>query len=59
MVKEKLTSAINELNSHLPAYKKITRLVLLDEEIPKNSYGKINRQTLPEYVIREYIELGR
>ena len=59
MVREKLTAAINELNSHLPSYKRITRLVLLDEEIPKNSYKKIIRQTLPEYVIREYIELGR
>ena len=59
MVKEKLTSAINELNASLPTYKKITRLVLLDEEIPKNEYKKIIRQSLPEYVIREYIELGR
>ena len=59
MVKEKLTSAINELNSKLPTHKKITRLVLLDEEIPKNSYKKVLRQELPEFVIREYIELGR
>lgn len=59
MVREKLSGVISELNSQLPAYKKITRLVLLDEEIPKNSYKKITRQTLPEYVIREYIELER
>ena len=59
MVKEKLTSAINELNAKLPAHKKITRLVLLDEEIPKNSYKKVLRQELPAFIIREYIELGR
>lgn len=59
MVREKLSAVINELNSHLPAHKKITRLVLLDDEIPKNPYKKITRQTLPEFVIREYINFER
>ncbi len=59
MVREKLSAVISETNAHLPAHKKITRLVLLDEEIPKSPYKKIIRSTLPEYVLREYIELDR
>lgn len=59
MVREKLSAVISEINAHLPAYKKITRLVLLDEEIPKSPYKKIMRSTLPEYVLREYVELDR
>ena len=59
MVREKLSAHISEVNSRLPAHKKITRLVLLDEEIPKSPYKKIMRSTLPEYVLREYVELDR
>ena len=55
MIKEKLGVVIADINNRLPAYKRISYFVLLDEEIPKNSYKKIARSTLPEYIIREYL----
>ena len=55
MIKERLSALISDINSHLPHYKRISYLVLLDEEIPKNAYKKIDRSSLPDYVIREYL----
>lgn len=55
MIKEKLSSIISDINAHLPQYKKISYFVLLDEEIPKNAYKKVDRSSLPDYVIREYL----
>ena len=55
MIREKLGSAIADINTRLPAHKKISYFILLDEEIPKNAYKKIERSTLPEYITREYL----
>jgi long-chain acyl-CoA synthetase len=55
MIREKLGSAIADINTRLPAHKKISYFILLDEEIPKNAYKKIERSTLPEYTTREYL----
>jgi long-chain acyl-CoA synthetase len=55
MIKEKISSLIADINTKLPQYKRISYFVLLDEEIPKNAYKKIERSTLPEYVINEYL----
>ena len=59
MIREKLGSAIADINTRLPAHKKISYFILLDEEIPKNAYKKIERSTLPEYITREYLEFER
>lgn len=59
MIREKLGSAIADINTHLPAHKKISYFILLDEEIPKNAYKKIERATLPEYLTREYLAFER
>ena len=56
MIKEKLSSAISEINTKLPQYKRIAYFVLLDEEIPKNAYKKVERSTLGEYVISNYLK---
>ena len=55
MIKEKLTAFVADINAKLPQYKRISYFVLLDEEIPKNAYKKVERSTRPEYVIREYL----
>ena len=55
MIKEKLSSLISDINIHLPQYKRISYFVLLDEEIPKNVYKKVDRISLPDYVLREYL----
>ena len=55
MIKEKLSVAIADINSRLPQYKRIAYFVMLDEEIPKNAYKKIERQSLPDYISREYL----
>ena len=55
MIKEKLSVAIADINSRLPQYKRISYFVMLDEEIPKNAYKKIERQTLPDYIKSEYL----
>lgn len=55
MIKEKLSVAIADINSRLPQYKRISYFVMLDEEIPKNAYKKIERASLPDYVTREYL----
>lgn len=57
MIKEKVSTAVAEINAHLPQYKRISYFVLLDEEIPKNAYKKIERSTLPDYIAREYLDL--
>ena len=53
MIKEKISARIAEINTRLPQYKQISYFVLLDEEIPKNAYKKIERSTLPEFITRE------
>ena len=55
MIKEKITFLISEINTHLPQYKRISYFVLLEEEIPKNAYKKVERVSLPEFVTREYL----
>ena len=55
MIKEKLSSLISDVNVHLPQYKRISYFVLLDEEMPKNAYKKLDRSSLPDYVLREYL----
>lgn len=55
MIKEKISTLIAEINTRLPQYKQISYFVLLDEEIPKNAYKKIERSTLPEFITREYL----
>lgn len=57
MIKEKISVAVADINTHLPQYKRISYFVLLDEEIPKNSYKRIERSTLPDYIAREYLDL--
>lgn len=55
MIKEKISAFIADTNAHLPQYKRISYFVLLDEEIPKNAYKKVERATLPDYITREYL----
>lgn len=55
MIKEKITFLISEINIHLPQYKRISYFVLLEEEIPKNAYKKVERSSLPDFVTREYL----
>lgn len=55
MIKEKITFLISEINTHLPQYKRISYFVLLEEEISKNAYKKVERVSLPEFVTREYL----
>ena len=55
MIKEKLGAVIADINSKLPQYKRIAYFVMLDDEIPKNAYKKVDRSTLPEYIKREYL----
>ena len=55
MIKEKISTLVADINTKLPQYKRISYFVLLDEEIPKNAYKQIERSTLPEYVLREYL----
>ena len=55
MIKEKISALIADINTHLPQYKRISYFVLLDEEIPKNAYKKVERSTLPDYILREYL----
>lgn len=59
MIREKLGVVIADMNARLPAHKRISYFVLLEEEIPKNAYKKIERSTLPEYVSREYLAFER
>ena len=55
MIKERISALVAETNSHLPQYKRISYFILLDDEIPKNAYKKIERSTLPDYISREYL----
>ena len=55
MIREKISALISETNSRLPSHKRISYFVLLDEEIPKNAYKKVERSTLPDFVTREYL----
>ena len=55
MIKEKISSLVSEINSHLPQYKRISYFVLLEDEIPKNPYKKVERSTLPDFILREYL----
>ena len=55
MIKERLSSVISDVNSRLPAYKRISYFVLLADDIPKNDYKKIDRNSLAEFVTREYL----
>ena len=55
MIKEKISTLVTDINARLPQYKQISYFVLLDEEIPKNAYKKIERSTLPEFITREYL----
>ena len=55
MIKEKISAIIADINTHLPQYKRISYFVLLEEEIPKNAYKKVERSTLPDFVSREYL----
>ncbi len=55
MIKERLASVISDTNARLPVGKRISYFVLLDDEIPKNAYKKIDRSALAEYVINEYL----
>jgi long-chain acyl-CoA synthetase len=55
MIKEKISSLVSEINSHLPQYKRISYFILLEDEIPKNAYKKVERSTLPDYILREYL----
>jgi long-chain acyl-CoA synthetase len=55
MIKEKISALVTDINARLPQYKQISYFVLLDEEIPKNAYKKIERSTLPEFIAREYL----
>ena len=57
MLKEKMSALISEINSRLPQYKRISYFVLLEEEIPKNAYKKVERASLPDYITREYLDL--
>ena len=56
MIKEKISSLVSEINSHLPQYKRISYFILLEDEIPKNAYKKVERSALPEFIIREYLD---
>lgn len=55
MIKEKISALIADTNAHLPQYKRISYFILLDDEIPKNAYKKVERSTLPDYISREYL----
>ena len=55
MIKERVASLVADINARLPQHKQISYFVLLDEEIPKNAYKKIERSTLPEFIAREYL----
>lgn len=55
MIKEKISALIADTNAHLPQYKRISYFILLDDEIPKDAYKKVERSTLPDYITREYL----
>ena len=55
MIKEKISTFVAEINAKLPQYKRISYFVLLDDEIPKNAYKKVERSMLPDYITREYL----
>ena len=55
MIKEKISASIADINSHLPQYKRISYSILLDDDIPKNPYKKIERSSLADFIIREYL----